>query len=836
MRITLLVLLGAATETFYTLAQLNKIEATHAFGEIPVTLECSICLDACTEKRLEGPMNDEELFLTDVLSCRNKKHMHFYHKYCLIEWMAQDAERTGTVKCPSCQSGIHINIVSIITEELYLISTGRAFFYPSLLKLVYCVLDSNILRYLLHENSVGNLENLMHMILACESEYKITAIADITRAITVLKSEIDSQGDLLAPFDEYEVHMQRKNDIFALRAWKFFTKNNPSDFIFNEDYEATTGPFYNRILEVALMKFAPNCPEAEQMEKLVYKCLISDKSWLLVHLESSYVAKQWLSKIPVFELLEKKINASLDWVENEQKHLALTTSIAFCIRVSSHASQKSFLCRMVSRCFSASLQNTGTKRHFPKTAFMIDFIDDFYSNLDNRISATDEYPWFVYDFICAKTVGESHYLKEDSMELFDFVIGTEAENKNVGMQQYYFVNTIINAINAVPGLYMRLMESSIRNNRFGHISMQLRHSFYQKQSTVESLFNTVISNWDEESVKRLFASLLEDDQFLNYKNYPILRDYIKAANKKNSESALRCISYEQMYNTEGMWKFIPESEVDRYCKKCIHKKEYEKIDTLIFGCNNKSIIKMLSEEAVEKIVLRSGFFSHLNNIATFLWEEKKSSLFVRHNFIQIFEMKCQKYDSIAKTRLMQFFKHLNISGFSGSSYFVNYKHIFKYIAKRDDAFELLNSCRTCFSSDFNFSMIEYITRLIAQKKFAWHLKKQDFEEYKEKLGLWYTDVTVHDYLSNTFKNTYKWCSILKRKEACSEAWDPYGLLEKNGLLLFYKMSNDPHSEGYEFTQVMLSFIPRRVVEHIRKKIFFKEQRVGPAACIRVKSN
>ncbi|KAI5149796.1 hypothetical protein ENBRE01_1125 [Enteropsectra breve] len=846
-----MLLLCTATETFYSIATITEIAARNkpktpnedlidTPAETPkatskATLECCICHEDCVNQSLARAKDEESVFLTDILSCKNPKNQHFYHKYCIITWIVKQNENLNLLKCPNCQWETPINISSLVNEEIILMMAGNASFYLEFLNLVYELLDSNILIFLICEDNTENqdflktsreklqgLKNssykincLLEKIKHSESNYKDEAKKDFEHVYYILNNPIYTMEDLLNEVEKNVANSPKHEEIIAFLLLNFFSRNNPDDFIPKLNAYAATSPHYWKIIKIVLDKFKSICLDQKKMEGSFYSILCSEQYLLLEHFDNNEQSKRLLRDIPLLDLLEKKISSLDKWVVNEQKCLAFSKSLNFCAKHVESAKLVSFLLRMINKCFSANVQNL-KNQYVPKKEFMIDHIVDFYC-YNQQNNTLEECPWFVYDFICAKILEEAPGLKSHFSNIFEFAVSSEAINKKAELKEYYFMNVLLGSGYMDGSLSTQLLNTSIANNDHENISMQLRHCSH-RYDTVE-LFEIVYNHMPKMSAIEIFTRLVSHEELLNFENYLYLDKFNKMIYGKS-------IPDEQKYSKIGLWKFICEKQVDDYCRQCILAGEYRKIATLILGCSNFDVIRMVKEDAVEEIIASSDFFAHLSRLNYFFVLNDRSSLFVRHNFIKIFEMGYKKYGGISTARVQLFLKNLYIIGFNCSDSFKEYEHIFKYLSQKDDAFYLLNTGRNCFSKRFNLKMAVYMTNLIKQSHTFFVRKHTKLNRYKEAFD---TYTSAINGISNgsceswEFKCAVNWCEIMDKQDEYSKVWNPYMEMETGGTYMIEKMSNGCSSFS-SFTSKLVAFIPRQVVNRMKEKLRSKCQK------------
>ncbi|KAI5151291.1 hypothetical protein ENBRE01_2034 [Enteropsectra breve] len=810
-----------ATELFYDIYTVESIVKSPDPRKADEILDCAICLRECVGRNLARAAKEGRKVLTDILSCKNLKNRHFYHKSCLIEWIVEQADK-NILKCPICQEVTSINVTSLVKEEIFLILEGRASFYPEFVDLVYRILKSNIFNFLIPEvsfdnnieilgNSIKRLEglkdssyemsSLLEKCIDSKKVYKNEAMDDFKHVYNILKNPCCTLDALTEAVKKYATIETKHEQIIMFLLLNFFSKNRPAEFISTLKPYSGISPYYWRIIKVVFNRIESVCVNIEEAEDLVNEALCSEAWWII-----DEISKPLLKRIPLIPLIERKITSSLAWIESEQKCLAFTKSIISCAKHSDFRKIKSFLIRMIDKCFAANIQSLENHEYIPKNQFMIDFLADFYRSSQQRGTTVEEYPWFVYDFICAKILEETPKLECFYYNICCNVVEKEARNKAAGIKEYYFMNVMLdnNHLRAIES--ERIMEVLVADAKCEHISMRLRHCL--SRDNAKKLYKIVKARMEKRSAETLFNMLAKQDETLNYKNYTYLRRYITA---------------EQKYNKIGLWVSIPKKEIESFCVHCIMKGDYTKIAPLIFGCRNMDIIKMLNEEAVEKIISSSDFFAQLPILRHFFEQTGKSSLFVRHHFIQIFEMGCKKYADISSARVLLLLKHLNFIGFNGSNSFKKYKHIFKYLAQRADAFYLLNTGRDIFSTQFNCSLALYIAKLIKQSNTFFASKNVDLNNYKKCFDKWETDIFK---LANRSSESWglqsadTWCEKIDAQDNCSKNWNPYEELEESGMHLIHSLKKYD-SRSQSFTNNLTAFMPRQVVDKIKEKLVEK---------------
>ncbi|KAI5152027.1 hypothetical protein ENBRE01_2513 [Enteropsectra breve] len=817
----LLVIFCATSETFYTVDQVENFINSSKSATPEASFFCTICQCPCDDDCIMRQRTDNEIFVTEIISCKNETYKHFLHKNCIFNHVINSQECQKSVTCPACRQQMSINTTLILREELFLMLRGQACCFPDFLELIYSNLKENILTFLDYNTSVEDLISFKQKIQNSESPLKSLAEADLNLAITAFRTPINNVSELMAEIEKCSSKDINCNKIIMLLILNFFKKLNPHDFISMIEAHAITSPFYSRMLGIAFGNLSHYCLKPEQVEKLIYDFFCSERSWLLKELDNNGITKTWIEGISLFELLEKKINANLSWILNEQKYMALTESIAFCARNSEHKDTKAFFYDMINKCFTAKIQNFENNRYPARSSIVIEVIGDYYGDTKNQYDAENGYPWLVYDYICVRTFLEFPTLANGIFELFNFLNKWLTSNTHVGLKYYYFLNRILLSSQVPIAVFRQLLDKSNKKKEYRKISMILRHSF--KRHNIEDVIAYIRDNYWEEVISELFNELIEQEDFVNYKNYEALTAFAQEINNAKVQEKL----LKKALTVAGLWKFIPEDRLDKYCETHIRSKEYSNISILIFGCNNPKIIKMLTKEAVEEIIGHSDFFIRIYSIYDFFKEAQTSSLFVRLHFIQIFEMASAKYSSIRKERLMHFSFYLYVCGFNNYHNFKKYKPVFEYICKRDDAYELLNTSIKPLSDEANLSRLKYITKLIDQKKnFFTHIHA-DSELYKTNLDEWYANIDKIDASRKTHcqvKAAYNWCIKLEEKETCSEKWNPYIELRKPGMELFNKMKYYYNHDKYKFANLAISYIPKDTVNEIKAKLKKNEER------------
>ncbi|KAI5150146.1 hypothetical protein ENBRE01_1324 [Enteropsectra breve] len=815
----------AATTTFYDIATINQIVEDHNPKEPTETLECCICLYDCVRTSLDRAKEEDKLLLTDLLSCKNPKHQHFYHKNCLAEWIyAQDHK--NKLKCPVCQEVSPIDVDSLVKEEIYLILTGKASFYPEFVDLYYGGLKRNIFTCLINKKNFATQESLkssieileiiksnlnemsswLDKLMSYESEHKDEALNDIKHLITVLKSPCHTFDALLEEVEKCVQEESRHEEKITILLLNFFSMNKPEEFVIKLQAHAGNSPQYWQILKIVLEKYKKVCFNLDKPEHLIDSLMCSEEYW-----DISENSTLLLEEFPLIDLLKKKITSSLAWITNEQRNLDITRSIRFCARHTDCKELKSFLWSMIFKCFTTEERSLENPQYIPKNQFMIDFIADYYSNHQPH-DTVEEYPWFVYDFICAKILEEAPKLKSFYEDIFDkaawderYMINCDRDAKK---HEYYFMNVLLDKDYISDSKSIAKMEKLVRFKDLRDISMLLRHCFYRDNGW--PLFRIMIKGFEYCDTNEIYYEL-KQEEFLNYKNHTWIYNFAEV---------------HHLCNIKGLWSIISDKQIDTFCKQLIQKNDYEQIKIMIFGCNNMNIIKMLNEEVVEKIISSSDFFTHLPIFTHFFEKENKSSLFVRHNFIQIFEMGVKKYTGVNSARVLLLLKQLNLIGFNGCNSFEKYKHIFKYLSQRSDAFYLLNTGRKGFSGKFNHDMAFYITKLLAQSHSFFGSKHAEPHNYEFCFDNWKT--SVHKIAKDSFESwkllcAYTWCDKLDKQDECCKEWNPYNELEISGTDIINKMEKYGSSSD-SFTNELTSFIPRCVVNKIQEKIRIKSQK------------
>ncbi|KAI5148577.1 hypothetical protein ENBRE01_0415 [Enteropsectra breve] len=822
MQLFTLLLLWGATAAFYDTATISQIVEDHNPNEPTETLECCICFDDCVKTSLDRAKEEDKLFLTDLFSCENPKHLHFYHKNCLIEWIFRQDDKS-MLRCPVCQEVTSINIVSLVKDEGFLILTGKASFYPEFIELIYGILKSNIFAFLSSKSTFANLElfrrtietletikcNLNEMsswldkIMSYESEYRDEALDDFKHVLYILKNPCSSYDALLEEVDKYVTDATKHEEKITFLLLNFFTTNKPEEFVPKLQAHAGNSPHHWQILNLVFDKFAQVCFNKDEAECLIDSLMCSEKYW-----DISENSKVLLEEFPLLPLLEKKINSSLAWIAQEQRSLAITRSIRFCARHSEEKKLKSFLLKMIDNCFRTKIQSLEKKQYIPKNQFMIDFIADFYQSKQQE-DTVEEYPWFVYDFICAKIIEEAPQLKFSYYDIYTCTAADESIYEREEKKEYYFLNVLLDNDHQSVNISTEIMENLANANNQKGMSLRLRHCF--SRDNARQLFGIADSKLKNSDSNKLFSELMKQEECLNFKNQIYLDKFI---------------TKQHLCNTIGLWRNLPDKQIDTFCEQSIQKGDYEEIKTLIFGCDNMNIIKMLNDEAIEKIISSSDFFARLPIMRHFFELQKKSSLFVRHNFIKIFEMGCEKYAGVNYARVLLLLKHLNVIGFNGSESFKKYKPIFKYLSQRNDAFYLLNTGRKSFSRKLNHDMALYITKLLRQSNSLFDSKHAEINKYKYCFDNWQAsifNVTRGSFESWKLQCAFTWCDKIDKQDACGKEWNPYTELENSGTDIIKKMEKD-NSSSYSFARDLTSFIPRCVVNKIQERIRIKSQK------------
>ncbi|KAI5151902.1 hypothetical protein ENBRE01_2472 [Enteropsectra breve] len=825
MRFLPLCLFCAATETFLDADAVNKIvePVGQQESESEESTDCGICLEECVSPSI--PVAEKKCcsFPTDLISCKNPINPHFYHKSCIIEWIYEQTDKS-ILKCPICQEVTSINITSLIKETVFPIITDQASFYPEFIDLIYRVLKSNIFNFLLSEDNFENLEilkkaiknlktlkshtyemcSVLEKIICAKKEYKEEAINDFKIVYYILKTPCDTMDALLEAVERYATKDTKHEQIIRVLLVNFFTENKPEDFIYNLKIHASTSTHYLKTLKVVNNKFIGLCATKEVIVDLIYSALCTDAYWNI-----EKISEILPEKISYISLLERKLTTATGWIEHEQKCLALTKSISYCIKHSGLEELRSFLKRMIDKCFAAKVQCLTKHEHIPKNQFMIDFLADFYSSGQQQ-DTVEEHPWFVYDFICAKILEEC--LNDDRLyyDIFEYAVEQEVMNIVAGTKEYYFVNVLLDKSHTLTGNSEKMMKEWVNDDRREHISMLMRHCFYR--DNVKELFKLVDERMKNHLAEFFFTAQLKLTKFLNFKNYAVRKKYK---------------TVEQIYNKIGLWNGISVNKIEKTCMEHMKNRDYGKIALLIFECTNMDIIKMLDEEAVEKIISTAEFFADLPRLGLYFEQCGNTSLFVRHNFIKIFEMGCKRYAGANKARIMLLLKCLNMIGFNGCS-FNEYKHIFKYLSQRDDAFYLLNTGRAHFSEQFGCGLADYITELINESNNFVQINNSELNYHKDHFGKW--EMGIYQIAKDTFKKwtlqcAYAWCDKLDERDKSGESWNPYMELERSGkhyIEILKKGCYQPNQIKSKLT----AFIPRQVVEKIKEKIKLKSNNKG----------
>ncbi|KAI5148495.1 hypothetical protein ENBRE01_0356 [Enteropsectra breve] len=814
MRFFPLFLFCAATETFHNSEAVEKNSNSKDQNASEELIECSICFE-CVRPSVEGAMKECLSFPTDIISCKNPINPHFYHKSCIIEWIHKQTDK-NVLTCPICQEVTSINVTSLIKETVFPLMTDQASFYPEFIDLIYRVLKSNIFNFLLSEDNFENLEMLEKTIknlkvlkdktyemsflldnrINSKKIYKEEAINDFKIVYSILKTPCDTMDALLKAVERYATNDTKHEQIIMVLLVNFFAKNKLEDFICYQKTHASTSPQNLKTLEVVNNKFNELIATKEVIIDLIYSALCTD-AYEKIKKISEIFPKQ-ISYIP---LLERKLTTSIEWIANEQNSLAMTKTISYCIKNSDLVELRSFLKRMIDKCFAAKVQRLVSYPYIPSNQFMIDTIADFYSSGQQQ-DTVEEHPWFVYDFICAKILEECPNDERLYFDIFYYAVEQEVLNTADGTKEYYFVNVLVDSRHIINGISEDLMKKLVTDDRRDHISMLLRHCFYR--DNVKELFK-LAGRMKSKPAKSLFTTLMKQELFLNFKNYEKVKKY---KTKK------------QNYNQMGLWKGISDYEIYSLCKKCIQRGNYKKIASLIYVCQNMDLIKILDQQAVKNIISATDFFAHLPRIEPFFTKNSKFSPFVRHNFIQIFEMGCKIYAGANNARILLLLKYLNTIGFNGCGSFEEYKHIFKYLSQRDDAFYLLNTGRAHFSEQFNCGLAVYITKLIKQSDSFVQIEYTEHCDHRNRFDKWEMGLDMiakDDLLRWTMQDAYTWCGKLDERDKSGKEWNPYMELEKSGTHYIETMKKQ-YSSSWLFNSSLTAFIPSHVVDKIKEKI------------------